>query len=96
VDEFARQHEAARLLATAARQVAGCVKAVRAQYRRKECSTATRVLGEQMLNLIQAALQLAAAAEHISGTILQKAKGEVKRKDAKGGRKSGRKTSRTG
>jgi hypothetical protein len=96
VDEFARQHEAARLLATAARQVAGCVKSVRAEYRRKGRSTATRVLGEQLLDLIQAALQLAAAAEQISGTILQKAKGEGKRKIAKGGRKSGRKARRTG
>jgi hypothetical protein len=93
VDEFARQHEAARLLATAARQVAASVKAVRGQYRRKGCPAAGRVLGEELLNLIQAALQLAAAADQTSQTILAQAKGGGTRKGAKGGRKASRKKS---
>jgi hypothetical protein len=104
MDTFSRHHEAAKLLATAARQVAGSVKAVHTRYRRKEPPAGIQTMAEELLNLIQGALQLAAAAEHTSRTILARTEDSAKPKAtkvrgrqqaAKGSRNSGRKTSRT-
>lgn len=78
MDRFAQQHEAARLLAAAARQVAGDIGLLRAGYRRKPCPMPVKNLAMELLRLVQTALQLTAAAHQASREILAQAKARRK------------------
>lgn len=74
MDHLAQHHEAAKLLAAASRQLSDGVRALRNHYRRRPMAPSAKPATQQLLNLIHAALQLAAAAQQVSETFREQSR----------------------
>lgn len=70
MDHLARQHEAAKLLVAAARQVAESIRITRAHYRHHPYPASAKTLASELQQLIQSSVQLTAAALQVSQEML--------------------------